>query len=428
MFTKRMLPVHFPIVRHHTLLIFCSLTLNAFSLRAVAFDSTLVNEFYSSNHHKMYWFASPQNTKRAADWFSYINMADSLGLISDKVKSFQIELALANSKLIDSTHLMEVDVLITGQVLSYIKLYQQSNITFQYDAISVSQDKHYVNLLLRSPTNEPIAEFISKLECADPEYLRLKQYLKDSVHVTDVLKAKIVTLAMNYRKYFAINKKSEYILVNIATNEAAYYKDDQLAISMRVVVGRKSNPTPTIASYITSVVTFPYWNVPRSIALKEILPKAKLKPNYLEEHHYEVVDSKGELVDEALLKWSKYNKDNFPYFFRQATGDENALGVLKFDLQNPYNIYLHDTSNPAAFNKHPRFLSHGCVRLEKPLELATEILPGKIDIEKLKMGLKNIKPKTYRLARKIPTFIIYLPLKMVDNKVQFVDDEYEMIK
>lgn len=428
MFTKRILPVLFRTVKHYRFLIICCLIFNAFSSEAKSMDSTMVKEFYSANHHKLYWFATPQNTKRAADWFSYIDMADSLGLISDKVKSFQIELALTNSKLIDSTHLMEVDALITGQVLSYIKMYQQSNITFQYDAISVSQDKHYVNLLLKSPTNEPIAEFISKLECADPEYLKLKQYLKDSVATTDVLKVKIVTLAMNYRKYIAINRKSEYILVNIATNEAVYYKDGKIALTMRVVVGRKANPTPTIASYITGVVTFPYWNVPRSIAMKEILPKAKLSPKYLEEHQYEVVDSKGELVDDSLQKWSKYNADYFPYFFRQATGDENALGVLKFDLQDPFHIYLHDTSNPGAFAKSSRFLSHGCVRLEKPFELASLILPGKIDMDKLKSGDKNIKPKTLHLTHKLPTFIIYLPLKIVDDKVQFVEDEYGVIK
>ena len=197
---------------------------------------------------------------------------------------------------------------------------------------------------------------------------------------------------------------------------------------MRTVVGKKEHPTPTIASYITNIVTFPHWNVPHSIAVKELLPKVQKNENYLEQNNYDVVTAKGKVIDDSELKWKNYNENNFPYFFRQATGPRNSLGLLKFNMQNPFSIFLHSTSWKAAFTKDYRFLSHGCIRLEKPLELAKALLPDKIDIRALKSGKKNTESKTIILGQKIPLFIIYMPVTVSGNKVTFLPDVYGLIK
>jgi murein L,D-transpeptidase YcbB/YkuD len=197
---------------------------------------------------------------------------------------------------------------------------------------------------------------------------------------------------------------------------------------MRTVAGKKENPTPTIASYITNIVTFPHWNVPHSIAVKELLPKVQKNENYLEQNNYDVVNAKGKVIDDSKLKWKSYDENNFPYFFRQSTGPRNALGVLKFNLRNPFSIFLHSTSLQSAFAKDYRFLSHGCIRLAKPLELAKALLPDKIDIKQLKSGKKNTESKTISLPHKIPVFIIYMPVTVVGKKVTFLKDEYGLIK
>ena len=197
---------------------------------------------------------------------------------------------------------------------------------------------------------------------------------------------------------------------------------------MRSVVGKKKNPTPTIASYITDIVTFPYWNVPFSIASKELLPKVQKNESYLERNNFEVVDSKGIVVDDSNLNWADYTEKNFPYFFRESTGPNNSLGVLKFNLGNPFSIYLHDTNSKAAFAKDYRFLSHGCIRLEKPVELADLLTKGKIDVYALKTGKKDTESKTIRLAQKVPVFIVYMPVTVKGKQVTFLKDVYGLIK
>jgi len=221
---------------------------------------------------------------------------------------------------------------------------------------------------------------------------------------------------------------SECIIANIPSAEAKYYRNNVLKIKMRTVVGLILKPTPTISSYITGIVTFPHWNVPYTIAVTELLPKVQKNENYLEQNNFDVVDSRGNLVDDSNFKWKDYNETNFPYFFRQSTGSKNSLGVLKFDLQDPFSIFLHATSFQGAFAKESRFLSHGCVRLEKPFELANAMLRGNLDVKKLKTGKKNTEPKTIKLSNKIATFITYSPVTVTGKKVTFLADVYGLVK
>jgi len=242
------------------------------------------------------------------------------------------------------------------------------------------------------------------------------------------LKDKFVVQAMNYLKYFAMNHYSEYIVANIPETEVRYYQNGKLKLQMKSVVGKKKNPTPTIASYITNIVNFPFWNVPYSVASKELLPKIQKDESYLERNNFEVVDAKGNVIDDSELKWDSYTEKNFPYFFRESTGPNNSLGVLKFNLGNPFSIYLHDTNSKGAFAKDSRFLSHGCVRLEKPIELAEFLTKGKVNAWELKTGQKDTESKILRLDQKIPVFIIYMPVIVDGEKVIFLKDVYGLVQ
>jgi len=197
---------------------------------------------------------------------------------------------------------------------------------------------------------------------------------------------------------------------------------------MKSVVGKTKNPTPTIASQITNIVTFPFWNVPFSIASKELLPKVQKDESYLERNNFEVVDGKGNVIDDSDLDWESYTEKNFPYFFRESTGPNNSLGVLKFNLGNPFSIYLHDTNSKSGFKKDSRFLSHGCVRLEKPIELADLLTRGKVNVWELKTGQKDTESKIIKLDQKVPVFIVYMPAVVDGQKVTILNDIYGLIK
>ena len=388
----------------------------------------MVKSFYTAQHDSLYWFKSKESLNKATDWLLMIESAETFGVTIDKAHSADTREALLSNKTISDQYKVQRDKQITGVVLNFIKSLQEGTIHFDYDAVSGTRDSIYVNQLMNWKFIEPVSQTVSKLECKDQEYLVLKKYLNDSIATLDSIKQKKLVLAMNYRRYLFFNRSAEYIVVNIPETEAYYYKSNFLKLKMRAVVGRKDKPTPTIASYMTNIVTFPHWNVPHTIGVKEILPHVQMNDNYLEQNSYDVVNGRGKLVDESTVNWKNYNESNFPYYFRQATGPRNAMGVIKFNLQNPFDIFLHSTSSPAAFAKDLRFLSHGCIRLEKPLELAKVLLPDKIDIKKLKSGKKNTVSETISLPNKIPVYIIYQPVTVVGNKVAFLSDNYGLIK
>ena len=391
-------------------------------------DTSMVQKFYAINPAPLYWFATDDNIKRAGEWIRAIESSDEYGIVSDQVETLKIRAILASAKPSSNLLNERTDKQVTGMVLNFIKEMQQGNIKFDYDAISVSRDSVYINLLMNSMSKEPVSELVGKMDCKDADYVVLKKYMHDSIPSKASLKYKTVAIAMNYRRYFTVNHQSEFILVNIPATEATYYLNNIPVLKMKTVVGKKTNQTPTIASYVTSIVTFPNWNVPHEIAVTEILPKVQKNRNYLKQKDFEVVNAKGKTLDESKLSWGKYTERNFPYFFRQATGKGNALGVLKFNLQDPFSIYLHSTNLPSGFTKNFRFLSHGCVRMEKPFELADALLKVKLDREDFDNAKKDTESKTMMLPTKIPTFIIYMPVTVVGNKVTFLKDVYGLIK
>lgn len=409
------------------ILVSCFIT-SGYSQQDTIKEDVIVQKFYAINHEPLYWFSSDKNKNSATEWLMMIESANNWGIVLDKLQSDQIHVALLSNNTLDNIYKEQRDRQITGIVLNFIKNLNEGNIKFDYDEVNTSRDSIYINLLLNPKSGESVSQIVSRLDCKDQDYIVLKKFLNDSITAKDTLKYKKVILAMNYKRYFAANHLSEYIVANIPATEASYYLNDFLKLKMRTVVGKKTNPTPTIASYITNIVTFPHWNVPHSIAVKELLPKVQKNDNYLEQNSYDVVDARGKIIDDSELKWKNYNERNFPYFFRQCSGPGNSLGVLKFNLQNPFSIFLHSTSLQSAFAKDFRFLSHGCVRLEKPLELAKVLLPDKIDIKELKSGKKNTESKIIMLPNKIPVFIIYMPVTVVGKKVIFLKDEYGLVK
>ena len=411
-----------------TVIIFNILVCNAFANPADLKKESIVQKFYIMNNQPLAWFDSGKDSRRATEWLNELELGEQYGILSNKEEIAMMRIALSDRKKLDPLVKEERDKKLTSMILSFIKELKEGNVHFDYDEINVPKDSANIYRLMDSKSEGKISKLVADMDCKDQEYLVLKNFLNDSLKYDRYFKYKTVVLAMNYRRYLSVNQKSEYILINIPTAEATYFRNDIATIKMRTIPGKKSKPTPTISSYITSIVTFPSWNVPFDIAVKEMLPKIKKNENYLEQNNFEVVDAKGNEVDDADLDWKSYNEKHFPYFLRQSAGSENSLGVIKFNLQGPFSIFLHATSWQGAFLKDNRFLSHGCIRLEKPFELAEALLRKKLDIAELKKGKKDSETSTIMLPEKIQTFIIYVPVFVADNKVTFIKDVYALIK
>jgi murein L,D-transpeptidase YcbB/YkuD len=226
--------------------------------------------------------------------------------------------------------------------------------------------------------------------------------------------------------------EKEFILVNIPAARLQIVGNDTLKdMSMRVIVGKEETKTPSFTAYVTRVITYPYWTVPVSIATKEMLPKIQKRVGYLDDNAIQVINSKGEVVDPQTIAWKKLTPEHLPYTFRQATGCDNSLGVLKFDLNSPFSIYLHDTNHRELFSNKNRYISHGCVRVEKPMELAHYLLEGldSATVALLNNCVHDQKPKEFPLKKKIPVLIFYMTADVDENgHLKFYNDVYKLEK
>lgn len=166
------------------------------------------------------------------------------------------------------------------------------------------------------------------------------------------------------------------VWVNLPEYNARVMEGGRTVFQTRVVIGKDlpTHETPEFSDEMEHVVVNPRWNVPRSITVKEYLPRLQKNRNAVA--HLDVVDSRGRVVSRDSVDFGRYTAANFPYRMRQKPSDDNALGEVKFIFPNPWNIYLHDTPSKGLFNETRRAFSHGCIRVGRPVELAHELLKG----------------------------------------------------
>jgi murein L,D-transpeptidase YcbB/YkuD len=213
------------------------------------------------------------------------------------------------------------------------------------------------------------------------------------------------------------------VLVNIPAFELHAYDGDHEALAMRVITGSPDTPTPVFAQPMTSVVLSPYWNVPVNIALDETMPAVRRDRGYLRRLNLEVLRG-DQVVDPARVD---FRRDVQDLSFRQRPGASNSLGLVKFELPNPFNVYLHDTPNDALFLRPRRTFSHGCVRLEKPEALARWVLgdvPG-WSPARIAAAMHAGRENTVPLPAPIPVSIGYFTVWVDgDGTVRFLPDVY----
>lgn len=233
------------------------------------------------------------------------------------------------------------------------------------------------------------------------------------------LKQVVVNLERLRWMNFDLGKR--HIYVNIPDYTASVIDDGKPTLSFRVVVGTARNQTAEFSDVMTHMVINPSWNVPMSIASKEYLPKLLADPSTLARQNIQMrVRGSGQVVDSTAVDYTQYSTGNFPFVLRQLPGSNNALGRVKFMFPNKFNIYLHDTPSRSLFNRDARAFSHGCVRVQKPLELAYTLLaPQEADPQaKFDSILATRRETQVDLAEPIPVHLVY--------RTAFFDDSGEI--
>ncbi len=228
----------------------------------------------------------------------------------------------------------------------------------------------------------------------------------------------------------------KYILVNIANFDLTAFENGQEFFEMPVIVGKFQNQTPIFSDRITQITLNPYWNIPPSIAQNEELPNLQKDPNYLEKQHVRLFagwSADAREIDSKYVDWKNMSPAGMDQFkLRQDPGAWNALGQIKFDFPNQYDIYLHDTAAQNLFSRTQRDFSHGCIRVSDPIKLAAFVLSsqaGGWTPEKIMNSIKENKNTPIRLSQPMPIYITYQTAWVDKNgMICFKDDIYGMDK
>lgn len=336
----------------------------------------------------------------------------------------------------DSLSLLQMDKIFTDAAIGFMKnVFEgyESSPWVSFDQVSPKYENDGNEFLLdqlrgvHSPMD--LRRMMLAMQPKEQEYQLLKQELRTQKQNGDKKKIQQIVGALNHFRWIHHFGFQKVIVVNIASASLRYYENDSAKLSMRVVVGKPSTPTPRFATWCDEVILYPYWYVPRKIALNEYLYRFKRNPALIDAMNMQVIDKNGKILNHYKLDWSSINKSYFPYTLRQSTGCDNALGVIKFNVTSPYGVYLHDTNNKSAFLSASRYYSHGCIRIEKPIDLGNHLLKNSLDTTFLQSCYNQQKPISIKLDQPVPLFVVYMPAEPNGaGKITYYRDVYKLLK
>ena len=280
-----------------------------------------------------------------------------------------------------------------------------------------------------------IAAAITAAEPTNREYQQLQRALvvwlarpvaQDSV-AAHRAQFELVALNLERWRWEGVVPAAEYIWINIPAFELQVVGHNSAQRPYRVVVGAPATPTPTLSSTIRYFTLAPDWHVPRSIATKEMLPRLQRDAAYLARNNYALYNDRGQVLDPAGINWAGVTAKSFAYTIRQSAGCENALGNIVFRFANPYSVYVHDTPLRQFFARPGRALSHGCIRLENPFQLAAYLLRREdrpVLLPNEAECARQARPHDVRLARPMPLYVRYATCTAENGRFRFFADVY----
>ncbi len=324
-------------------------------------------------------------------------------------------------------------------------------------------------------TNDMVAT-LQKAQQTNINYVNLKKQLvqfRANINYENNRAIKIIKINLERLRWQHVPLGEEFVMVNIPDFSLTWFNKLDTLVYMKVCVGGKrevdygtkmelflksnnlddkpkNHETPQLISKINAIQVNPVWNIPVSIAQSEIYLQALKDPYYLSNSNIKVYYKGKGVKDPDTIQWRKYAREKLPFTFKQGSGENNALGKFKFIFENSASIYLHDTNNKNGFKLTNRAISHGCVRVEKPLEFAALLVKDKFAYDLLRMEVNLppldttkmlrykkilakkadtlnvfvLKPKWFGVKKQIPLIINYLTAWSQNGNIEFRTDVY----
>ena len=404
--------------------------------------------FYKQNGEHLAWSDGRRLWPQADGLLRALRAADQDGL---NPADYHVDAIAAHRQSFDAAHAADVDIELTYAYLSYAwdlthGTTDPEELDPHWHAVQRDVDLHAT--LQNGLDENRIEESLQRLVPKAPQYQGLKHQLaryralaaqggspspnaanpknpadpKNPANPANLVH--IIALNMDRWRWLPDDLGSRYVMVNIPAFHLDVVENGRSVLGMNVVAGKPNSPTPVLADRMEYLVFSPYWNIPSDIVQKEMLPHQMRDPGYLARNNIEVVrvgSNDANPVDPASVDWNAGNLR-----FRQRPGKGNSLGLVKFVFPNHFNVYMHDTPAQALFERIERDFSHGCVRLEKPKELARYVLrdqPEWTD-EKIEEAMHAGTERNVPLKQPLPVYLVYFTAWEQDGAVQFGNDVY----
>jgi murein L,D-transpeptidase YcbB/YkuD len=335
----------------------------------------------------MLWFKRDKLTPQGDTLIDILHHAMYYGLVPDDYHVGIID-ELYDQTINKPVHLkslIQLDVMMTDGLfamahhLRYGRLDKDRLIP---RTLGTELDSSLLIVVNHSINRNTLSAGLQKLEPQYYSYQLLKKNLRariDSLehHMVDsassfemTMQIHALTINMEQWRWENPDVSRPYVFVNIPSYRLGIMENDSVVFESNVVVGAPYSQTPTLDARLTNLVLYPYWNVPRDIATQELLPKIKRDSTYLALNKYRVLDMTGRELHPDSIRWEKHHVNNFPFMIQQSEGAHNALGIVKFNFVNDFNVYLHDTNAKKFFSSEKRAYSHGCIRVERAIDMA----------------------------------------------------------
>jgi L,D-transpeptidase YcbB len=253
----------------------------------------------------------------------------------------------------------------------------------------------------------------------------------DEMNVSASARADQVRANLERARWVLHDLTDDFILVNLPAYKAYLIRDDKKVWETRTMIGKEARQSPTFRATMRSIVLNPDWKVPHTILAEDVIEGMRRGNDVLARQHLVVVDAKNREIDPATIDWDDVSADSFPYIVRQPAGPLNVLGRVKFEFPNQHAIYMHDTPSKQLFELDDRAMSSGCIRIERPFELAALLLAGHggWTRDKIKSAVATGETRTVKLHDPIPVLIVYWTVSVgvgASGEIRYARDVYKL--
>lgn len=390
-----------------------------------------VRAFYERRDFSLFWVDAKGLSPSADSLLRLISALGATGLDPDQYHNSRLSLLLRDT--VHAPSRIDADILLSD---AWIALHSHLNrgrldpTSYQPVSLHHNVDTTAIDALSRTSANT-VVTVLREREPAASQYRQLRNTLESllsSEQCDTTGGANLAKIAINLERLRWQNPfPSRYVSVNIPALMLRVRENDSVTLETPVIVGKRATPTPILESEITSFIIYPYWHAPKSIATREILPILLRDSTYLESHRFEVLDRDGTVLQSDTIQWERYSQNYFPFILRQREGEDNAMGIIKFDFSNSFGVYLHDTNSRRLFKRKQRALSHGCVRVSDAIGFARYLVKDDdvyVSPEDLDQYLSLQQRMKITLRRPMPLRLEYFTAEVVDGALVIYEDIY----